>query len=139
MAIGEFESTANVIRSRFNSNFPGLQPNVSILWDNFPGEPPDRGQWVRLTIQEGISFQAAYSATRLWRTPGVVIVQIFIPAGTGDGEAREIADDVSGIFRGVTDSGVLFKAPYVTRVGLSDDEVWYQLNVNIPYQVDLAA
>jgi len=132
-----FETAGNTIRSRFATQFALIQPTVPIHYDNDAGDPPDSGPWVRLTILDGDASQVSLGATRRWRNPGVVTIQVFVEVGIGDGLAREIADDVAAIFRGVTVSGVIFRAPSIRRVG--PDGKWYQVNVSTPFQFDILA
>ncbi|MEE9140767.1 MAG: phage tail terminator-like protein [Alphaproteobacteria bacterium] len=129
-----FAATANVIRSRFATEFATARPTVPIHYDNVAGDPPAASSWVRLTVVEGDSFQVAMGSTRRFRDTGVAIVQVFTPLGSGDGEAREIADDVQGIFKGLTVSGVVFRKPRAARIG--PDGRFYQVNVTIPFQAD---
>ena len=128
-----FESTANTIRSRFNTQFSSSRPNVEIAWENVHFEPNNGKPWVRFTITEGESFQSAI--TPEFRHPGVIIVQVFTPDGQGDGEARAIADDVVSAFQGVTDAGIIYRAGSVNVIG-ADGNGWYQINVSIPFQYD---
>lgn len=127
-------ATANVIRSRFATEFGTVRPTVPIHYDNVPGDPPSETPWVRLTIAEGDSFQVSLGSTRRFRDTGVAIVQVFTALGSGDGEAREIADDVQAIFKGITVSGVIFRKPRAARIG--PDGSFYQMNVTIPFQAD---
>jgi len=71
---------------------------------------------------------------RRFRRVGVMVVQIFVPAGSGDGTARELADSVADIFQGRTVSGVIFRGTGLTRVGI--DGAWVQYNASTPYQAD---
>lgn len=132
-----FAATADTIRARFNTEFPLVRASVPIAWDNVAYEPTPQTPWVRLTIVEGEGELAglAGKGANLYRHRGVVIIQIFVPIGDGDGLARAIADDIATIFRGQLVAGVHFRAPSARRVG--PDEAWWQLNVRIPYRADL--
>jgi hypothetical protein len=140
-----FADDANAIRSRFATEWPPLRPTVPVAYDNAAFDPAadardadgDPAPWVRLTIIPGDGFQASLGTPRVWRSTGLVTVQVFVPLGQGDGLARELADDVAGLFRGVSLSGLIFRAPSLTRIGA--DGAWYQINVATPYQADLCA
>lgn len=129
-----FATTANTIRNRFAVQFVAVRPTVPIHYDNVPGDPPSASSWVRLTIIEGDSFQISAGTTRRFRDTGIAIVQVFTALGSGDGEAREIADDVQAIFKGITVSGVIFRKPSASRIG--PDGTFYQVNVTVPFQAD---
>lgn len=128
-----FETAANTIRSQFNTEFSNLRPNVEIAWPNIAFTPNSGESWVRLTIQDGDSRQVATVGEK-WRHPGVVIVQVFVPEGTGDGTALAIADDVVSVFQGMTLSGIRFRASSAETVGASDG--WYQVNVTTDFEYD---
>ncbi len=135
-----FDATATTIRTRFNTQWPSLQPTVPFTFDN-QGQneedfPTRDSAWVRLTILDGDSLQVEMAGTRRWRRPGVVEVQIFVPAGTGDGLSAELADSVRDIFEGRTISGVIFRATSRQRVGRGRDAAWVQWNASTPFQAD---
>ena len=139
-----FATHANTIRSRFAAQWPALRPGVPMAYDNAAFDPAvdavdgmgNPMPWVRLTVVPGDGFQASLGTPKVWRSTGVVSVQVFVPAGEGDGTANELADDAASIFRGTNDSGVTFRAPALTRVGLDAAGAWYELNVATPYLSD---
>ena len=128
---------ASTIRSRFAAEFPRLRPAVAIHYDNVGAAPPDGEPWVRLTIEHGDGEQVSIGAARRWRQTGTVRVQVFAPVGEGGGEALAIADDVASVFRGVSEPGVRFAAPGLTRVG--PGRRWYELQVAVPWTAELDA
>jgi len=129
----DFDTAATTIRSEFATEFT----THDIAWENVTFTPPNGEPWVRLTIREGeASLPAFGGGSNVYRHPGTVIVQVFTPDGTGDGQAREIADSVADIFRGKRLSGVrFFDAPYINTVGT--DGAWFQINVTMPFEYDL--
>jgi hypothetical protein len=139
-----FTEDANAIRVCFAGLWPLLRPTVPVAYDNSAFDPVsdalDAGgnpaPWVRLTIVPGDGFQASLGTPKIWRSTGIVVVQIFAPLGQGDGLANELADEVAVVFRGVSLGRVIFRAPSLTRIG--PDGAWYQVNVATPYQSDLA-
>jgi len=145
-----FAQTAGIIRKRFTTFFPTLQPTVSYTFENMAFETPNPDpssalatSWVRGVIREGFGFQASLGLTRRWRNSGIAIFQIFTPAAVGEGVAESIAVSISSIYRGVSDTGVVFGglqgAPEVSRVGVTEDGAWYQINVRCPFYSDLTA
>lgn len=135
-----FADNTQVIRERFNTEWPLAQPNVPYTIDNqgqddstFPGRD---SAWVRLTILDGEGEQVEMGMTRRWRRPGVVEVQVFVPAGDGDGLSAELCDTVRDIFEGRTISGVIFRATSRRRVGRGRDSAWVQWNASTSFQAD---
>ncbi len=137
-----FTADANAIRTHFDAEWLGLRPEAPVAYDNIAFDPAvdavdafgNPVPWVRLTLIPGDGFQASLGTPKVWRSTGVVSVQIFVPVGQGDGTARELADDAAGVFRGQLVEGVTFRAPSLTRIG--PEGAWYQINVATPYQSD---
>lgn len=131
-----YQAIEQTIRERFDAQWPSLQPDILYTFDN-QGEPenPNNAAWVRLTILNGTAQQVEMGGSkRRWRRPGVVAVQIYIPAGSGTGLATELGDSVRDIFEGVTISGVIFRATSLVRVGITGP--WLQYNSNTNFQSD---
>ena len=128
---------AQTLRERFNTQWATFSPTYPHF---FPGQPWIRAistipRWVRLAINFGLAEQVGFTnAGARKRTPGVAQVQIFVPAGLGDGLAQELADQVASVWELSKISGVLFRATSVQRVGT--DGAWLQFNADTPFQAD---
>jgi len=125
---------ASTIRQRFDAQWPIEQPTITHTFGDVETTPPETVAWVRLNILSGAQTQVSMGKLRRFRRVGVVVVQIFVPAGSGDGEAREYADSVAEVFQGRTINGVIFRGTGLTRVGISG--AWVQYNASTPYQAD---
>jgi len=126
---------ANAIRSRFKAQVADVL-SLATQYDNQKLDNPDNVQWCRLTISPGQTTQESIGnpAGQRFRTPGVMIAQIFCPVGAGDGGLWDLADSIESAFRCVTDSGVTFRTPYSYKVGRKGNE--WQINVNCPFYAD---
>jgi len=131
----DFESAANTIRQELANNVTAYD----IAWPNVSFTPPADAPWLRFTITEGTANTPAFGSGVVYRHPGNVIVQVFVPANEGDGRARSIADTVAAVYRGkrLTPGIRFFDAPYVNTVGRDGD--WFQVNVVAPFEYDLTA
>jgi hypothetical protein len=125
---------AATIRQRFETEWAAAQPTVTATFGDVDTTPPEDEAYVRLHILPGDQRQVSMGKYRRFRRVGVVIVQIYVPAGKGDGLARELADSVADIFQGRTVSGVIFRGTGLTRVGI--DGAFVQWNAQTPYQAD---
>jgi len=125
---------AQTIRQRFDTEWPLAQPGVRYTFGDVEFSPPENEAWVQLHILSGEQRQVSMGKYRRFRRIGVVMVQIFVPAGSGDGEARELADSVTAIFEGRTVNGVIFRGTGLNRVGVTGS--WVQWNAATPYQAD---
>lgn len=133
MGFAAYEST---IRTRFDTEWQAQSPSIEYTFDNAGEltEVPDNEPWVRLTVLPGTAQQVEMGNTRRWRRPGVVVVQIFVPAASGTGLAQELGDRVRDIFEGRTVSGVVFRATSLSRVAI--DGPWLQYNATTPFHAD---
>ena len=131
-----FAATETTIRSRFAAQWAALQPNVQVFYDNAGDDStaPQNEAWVRLTVLPGASQQVEMGRLRRWRRVGQIVVQIFVPAASGTGLAMELGDSVRDAFEGITESGVIFRATSLNRVGL--DGAWLQYNATTNFQAD---
>jgi len=129
------ESIANAIRSRFKTQVADAIP-LSTQYDNHDTDNPDETSWCRLTIKTGKAQQVSIGnpSAQRYRTPGVMIAQLFCPIGKGDSELKGLADSIIAAFRGVTDTGVTFRTPYMNEVGRKDAD--WQINVVCPFYAD---
>jgi len=144
MPVTDLHAARQIIFDRFKAQWDILHAaDVPVAWPNVPFDPQDSSDydpashigWVAITVAPGESFQASISGnTRRWRTPGVVSVQIYTPAGTDDEVGLGIADDVATALRGVTDSGVVLTATTVSVVGTEGD--FYQINAHTRFRFD---
>lgn len=135
---------------RFLAQWDILHPEISgsrdvpVAWPAQPAHPDkvsffnpaSQTGWVRVTVLPGKPFQASISGKVRWRTPGVVLVQIFTLAGMGEEQGVEIADDVVSALRGVTVTGVVLTASSVEFVGMDETRAWTQHNVRTDFRYD---
>lgn len=125
---------SQTIRERFNTQWPIEQPTIDFSFADVDYNPTKDNPWVRLSVLTGEQRQVSMGLFRRFRRTGVVSVQIFVPAGSGDGLAKELADSVANIFQGRTVEGVIFRGTDLTRVGV--DGAWAVWNATTAYQAD---
>lgn len=143
-----FQQAANTLRDRFTAEFharrsePIAYDNFSKLVDvngNFVDRPGNAG-WVRYNLRPSDSEQITFGqvGSRRFRQPGVVIVQIFVPTGSGDEQVHAIGDAIAQAMRGVTVNGVRLKATSQPKF-VGPDGAWWQANTTTEYEFDLIA
>jgi hypothetical protein len=132
-----YATEAAAIRSRFNTEWGAT---TSVAWPNVAFTPTTGTPWVRLTILPADAAQTTMGTNGggVFEYTGLVNVQVFVPENEGDGEARTLAEQVCGIFRGVTAGGITYvgptgEGPYTQTVG-NDGAGWFQINVWVPYR-----
>ena len=104
---------------------------TTILFENTKQKPPKTVPFVRFTIIEGVGNQISIGPTQLHRNEGQVQVQVIVPKGKGNGEARELADMVVSAFRVKQLNTIQFRVPYLVNSGEFDE--YFQINVICPF------
>jgi len=128
------ETLHNTVRSRFKTQVADVQKLPTHYDNDGSFTPPENAPWARATVLDGISYQASLGSTRTFRTPGLLVVQLFTPWGNGDRKGLQLADAVRLVFLGVTVDGIRYRTPWVNPVGRVDDE--WQINISCPFEVD---
>lgn len=100
--------------------------------------PDGKTTWARVTLEHTAGAQRTISQpTQLYTQIGTLIVQVFVPAGSGLGIAAQ-ADPVALIqsaLRGVQLAGGVFFMKVTPReVGI--DGPWFQTNISAIFQYD---
>jgi Bacteriophage related domain of unknown function len=121
-------------RQAIEQRFAAAWTATPIAWDNVSFTPPT-GPWVRLHIVNGDAFQAAMGApTVMVRHPGTVIVEVYVPPGTGTDTGRGLADQAAAIFRFATFDGIVCGTPTLQPVEHADG--WFQIRVAVAFRRD---
>jgi hypothetical protein len=133
-----FAADTSAIRARFEALWPAkFTPAVPHCFadERTPASfTSAKAPWVRLTIIPGKQTQVEMGNQRRFRRIGLVVLDVFVPAGSGEGRAMELCDAFADIFMARTISGIVFRATSVDRVGTTD--AWTQFSASTPYQSD---
>ena len=105
-------------------------------YENGPTVTPLADQsYARLRMFGGESPQVAVGGPRgLFRTLGLTVAEIFVPAGSGAPPTRRIIDAVKAAFQGNAAGGVTYVSVSAEQVGLTAGR--YQTNISISYYFD---
>lgn len=131
-----FNVTANTIRKQFK-DLIATPYSLPTVYDNQQHNEANKSLWCRLNVIFGDSEQVSIGApsSQRFRTVGIMSAQLFLPANKGDKELYEMADYIIAAFKSITYSGVCFRTPSISRVGLNGN--FWQLNVNCPFYFDV--
>jgi hypothetical protein len=95
----------------------------------------EASEFIRLTILSGKRFQASLGNTvNTYRTPGVIIVQIFCPKNRGTTRALNISDLIITFLQSKVIGSVNLKTPFISFQNIVDS--FYQVNMTCPFYVD---
>jgi len=127
------ENTA--IRTLFNTGW-GSTTRISYENEKFVPEADETFVNVMIRPDDAAQHELGTEFGAHFRHPGLIFVRVYSPPDKGTAAALVLADQVAVIFRRqrstFTDGRILYRAPTVTPVGISD-EGWFQVNVVIPY------
>lgn len=124
------------VTGRFLTLWTGAgDPIVVDPGDNSGFVPPvDAASWVRVNVIE-YKTENAQVGSGFQRTPGEIIIQCFVPKGTGTKQLNAMRDEITSIFQNQNFDGVSCFATSVVKVGATAN--WYQHNVSTVFQYDV--
>lgn len=137
-----FDNNAKICRDEYNTRIaePANEDKLLTQYPNTEFTKPDPKErttmWARFQVLEGSSKQVSLGkgTNNRYRTAGVMLIALFVPAGVGTGFQRRTADKIKLAFRSVTYSGVVFHTPEFKIIGRNGE--WYQVNVSCPFHSD---
>jgi hypothetical protein len=117
------------------------QPPIEVEWPNRAFEKPQGQPWIRFTVKDQRGLQIEMGSTNnTHRVYGSLILQVFVPADSGDGAALALGDALGELYRQkalnfADNSGhVRMRDPVLIPVGR--DGGFWQTNVVIPFHRD---
>ena len=122
------------VETRLQDNWS--DPDVDLRFENEARKIPP-GPFVRLTIRSGRSQEKGYAGNKiLYRRPGIIWAQCFVPRQFGTQKARSIADAVLDIFEGQQFGGITCSEGEVQELG-DDGKGFWQANAKIYFDHDI--
>lgn len=105
----------------------------AVTWPNNKSfDPSGRALWARLTNIPGLADATEIGNGPVVHRTGIVIIQLFVPTGTGSLCITETADKLRELFEFQTDGKLDYFAVSAIEAGETDG--WAQLNLSIPYR-----
>lgn len=105
----------------------------AVTWPNDkPFNPSGRALWARLTNIPGLAGANEIGNGLVVHRTGIVIIQLFVPTGTGSLRITETADKLRELFEFQTDGRLDYFAVSAIEAGETDG--WAQMNLSIPYR-----
>lgn len=137
----EFTAVAQAFNTAWQSGSP-LTPITPVAWPGLPFTMPTDANGNRTTfavfnISSGEAQQISIGkpGTNVFRHPELLSLKIYTPQNLGEIPALQLADTFCEIFRNMRLSGIVFKTPYIQRVG-NTDEGMYLINCFCPFERD---
>lgn len=95
-------------------------------------DPTGKSIWARLTNIPGLAGANEIGNGPVVHRTGVLIIQIFVPAGSGSLLITRTADKLRELFEFKTDGQLEYFA--VSAVDAGETDGWQQYNLQIPYR-----
>lgn len=121
----------NAIISRMTAQTAIASEDVS--YPNGPTyDPSGKSIWARLTNIPGMAAANEIGAGPVVQRTGTIIIQIFVPAGSGSLLITQTADKLRELFEFQTDGRMDYFS--VSAVDAGETDGWAQMNIQIPYR-----
>jgi len=127
-------TTIDDARAAIEARIAAQWANTRIRWPNVHYTPPDDQSWLSVDILWGDGTVATKNGRNV--IVGVLNLNVFVPAGQGDGALAELCDDARDMINRWSGSGVRFSAPSGPRLSLSADSKWRQGTVTCGFTMD---
>ncbi len=126
----------NAVRSILSTRM-ATWTTTPISWPNTAPLTASNAPWVRFSV---IPFARTWPTTPAGTKrvmDGEVVVQVFVPSGSGDGTAATLADSIGTLFFKYSYGGVQCSEPKAPVIVGSDNLGWYQINAIIPWRAEI--
>lgn len=136
--MSRYSEVTDSLIDRYRNNKPlvnGVQLSDSNLkLPNAPFTTPENELWVRLTVinGRGINVQAGKNGTT--RATGIFVVDVFVPKGSGNKLANNVADQAVDLYRKQFFDNIRAEETEVVEIGISD--AWHQVQMTLFYNFD---
>ncbi len=143
MASRKFDVRTALVNAVFTMNlsYPIKYPNGQFYTGSTPSAQPSNAPWLMVTDLPAPIVQASLGQSGQDNQTGVLQVDIFVPKGSGDIKALQIADEVETLIysgRVVAYNGVNVVIRHVSVRNGAEEDNFYRKIVEIDYYTYLA-
>ena len=130
----------NTIRATIESRLPtelASSPAIPVIFNNVSYAPTPNSLWVQCLLSFGANEYLSQGLTTdsQNRIVGVIVINIFTPAGVGSGANYTIGKRIRDLYNRVIVSGVYFDAPIGPEVvGTPAPEGYFQTQVRVTFE-----
>lgn len=131
-----YAAERTAIMTRWHAAWTAAHPTIPYAHGNARLDPKADKPWLRITILSGSSQQASFGAEDRGRHRhiGLISIEVFVPIGTGEAQARALLDTATDVFRSREFAGILCRGPSVVP-GMTTSN-YYKIAATIPFQRD---
>ena len=123
------------VRAKLAAEWSGC----AIAWPNEAFEAAEQVPWAFCEVQGNGSSRTAFNSAgkRVAADDGLLMIDVFVPVGTGDQEAKALAQGISEVLAmqvfDAADCRITCGAPFVGQGEAgSDDGMWFRVSASVP-------
>jgi hypothetical protein len=129
----------NTIRATIESRLAtelASSPVIPVVFNNVSYAPTPNSSWVQCLLSFGANEYLSQGLTSdsQNRIVGIIVVNIFTPAGVGAGANYTIGKRIRDLYNRVIVSGVYFDAPIGPEVVSASPEGYFQTQVRVTFE-----
>ena len=135
MAAADLNTVRATIESRLATELAS-SPVIPVVFNNVSYAPTPNSSWVQCLLSFGANEYLSQGLTSdsQNRIVGIIVVNIFTPAGVGAGANYTIGKRVRDLYNRIIVSGVYFDAPIGPEVVSASPEGYFQTQVRVTFE-----
>ena len=135
MAAADLNTVRSTIESRLATELAS-SPVIPVVFSNVSYAPTPNSSWVQCLLSFGANEYLSQGLTSdsQNRIVGIIVVNIFTPAGVGAGANYTIGKRIRDLYNRVIVSGVYFDAPIGPEVVSASPEGYFQTQVRVTFE-----
>ena len=135
MAAADLNTVRATIESRLATELAS-SPVIPVVFNNVSYAPTPNSSWVQCLLSFGANEYLSQGLTSdsQNRIVGIIVVNIFTPAGVGAGANYTIGKRIRDLYNRVIVSGVYFDAPIGPEVVSASPEGYFQTQVRVTFE-----
>ena len=135
MAAVDLNTVRATVESRLATELAS-SPAIPVVFNNVSYSPTPNSSWVQCLLSFGANEYLSQGLTTdsQNRIVGIIVVNIFTPAGVGAGANYTIGTRIRDLYNRVIVSGVYFDAPIGPEVVSASPEGYFQTQVRVTFE-----
>jgi|TARA_Y100000289_G_scaffold31886_1_gene31584 hypothetical protein len=135
MAAADLNTIRATIEARLATELAS-SPAIPVVFNNVSYSPTPNSSWVQCLFNFGANEYLSQGLTSdsQNRIVGIIVINIFTPAGVGAGANYTIGKRIRDLYNRVIVSGVFFDAPIGPEVVSASPEGYFQTQVRVTFE-----
>ena len=135
MAAADLNTVRATVEARLATELAS-SPVIPVVFNNVSYAPTPNSSWVQCLLSFGANEYLSQGLTTdsQNRIVGVIVINIFTPAGVGSGANYTIGKRIRDLYNRVIVSGVYFDAPIGPEVVSASPEGYFQTQVRVTFE-----